>query len=135
MTLEQIKDYVEEYFDTDLSVRSRKIHRIKVRFLFYYYVYNYCTEQTTFEKIGKLIGFHHSTVMHGLKEYENLLLSYPQFKKRAEVFEIQFLKELDKHKQITDTFYFNNNEIKAKKEKLLKRRIAFLRKQLRELNK
>jgi len=56
----------EKYF-----VKSRKRHVVYRRYVVFYYL-RYCKDMTLSE-IGKASGFDHATVIHGLKQFDNMM--------------------------------------------------------------
>jgi hypothetical protein len=72
MKLIEIKTEIENHFGVDLKKKSRRYDLIKLRYLYYHLCHLYSSEITTFQKIADTLGFHHATVMHGLKEFINI---------------------------------------------------------------
>ena len=62
---------VNKHFDLDISDQSRQYEYVVARACFY----KICREigGFSYEKIGKSVGKHHSTVIHGLKELPYIL--------------------------------------------------------------
>jgi len=69
MTIEKIKEIVEKETKINLSNPSRRSELVYVRALYF----NLCREYTMhpLEVIGKSVGKHHATVMHGIKLFRD----------------------------------------------------------------
>jgi len=125
MTLEQLKQFTQDYFDVDITEKTRKVEIIKIRYLFYYYAYNYIPEYLTYQAIGNAVGFNHATVIHGIKEFPNFMLLDTKFKNEVNHFEKVLFKFMDNKK---DKVKVNINKVD-----FIKRRISFYQQQLKQL--
>ncbi len=67
MTLDELKQITEEYFNVNLLEKSRKSYLIKCRFLFYHTAYRMFPNETL-SSLGRYLGQTHATVLHGIKE-------------------------------------------------------------------
>ena len=69
MTIDKIKEIVETETRINLSNPSRKTELVYVRALYF----NLCREYTMhpLEVIGKSVGKHHATVLHGIKLFRD----------------------------------------------------------------
>ena len=69
MTIDKIKEIVEKETGVNLSNPSRRSELVYVRALYF----NLCREYTMhpLEVIGKSVGKHHATVMHGIKLFRD----------------------------------------------------------------
>ena len=69
MTIDKIKEIVEKETRINLSNPSRKTELVYVRALYF----NLCREYTMhpLEVIGKSVGKHHATVLHGIKLFRD----------------------------------------------------------------
>ena len=71
ITIRQIKEYYELVSDiNDLSTKSREREIVDVRFSFYKSCKMHTNESLA--KIGLFAGRTHATVLHGIKEFDNL---------------------------------------------------------------
>ena len=129
MTVKQIKDFIEDYFKSDLSIKSRKYEMVRLRFAYYHYAYNYSSEITSYQHIGNLVGFSsHATVLHGLKEHDNILRSDIQWRKIIAEMESVLLPKIKASKIICN--YAENNTMKIE---LINRRLKHLKRVKSEL--
>ena len=124
MTLQQIKETIENHFKVNLQYKGRKYDLVKVRFFYYYCALTYCSEFVTFQKIGDSIGFNHATVIYGSKEFRNIYDSDPNFKYNCDLLESQMI----------NTEPEEDIQVSIIKIDYLKRKIKHLRKELKELN-
>ena len=69
MTIDKIKEIVEAETGVDLTNPSRRSELVYTRALYF----NLCREYTMlpFEDIGKSVGKHHATVIHGIKIFRD----------------------------------------------------------------
>jgi len=69
MTIDKIKEIVETQTGINLSNPSRKNELVYLRALYF----NLCREYTRhpFDVIGKSVGKHHATVIHGIKLFRD----------------------------------------------------------------
>lgn len=67
--LEHIKGFVDEYFDKDVSKRTRFGGRPMMRYVYY----KLARENTpfVFADIGKEVNRNHATVIHGIKKFQD----------------------------------------------------------------
>lgn len=125
MTLEKIKELIENHFQIDLKYKGRKYDLVKVRFFYYYCALTYCSEFVTFKKIGDSIGFNHATVIYGSKEFRNIYNSDSNFKYNCDL----ITKQLIQTKPEEQEFLYDSKPTAD----YLKRKIKHLKKQLKEL--
>jgi len=72
LELELIRSIVEKKTGVDISKKTRKRHVVNAR----YFYYTLCKETTmsSLEFIGKTLGFHHCSVLHGIKTFKETIL-------------------------------------------------------------
>ena len=74
MGLDDIKHLVERETGIDLSLRSRRRHLVYARFLFFKLARNHTSH--TFKDIGRFINKDHASVLHGVKQFDNIIREY-----------------------------------------------------------
>jgi len=72
--LKTIKGIVNEYFEINISNKSRQREYVDARGI-YYNLSRELIPGATFEKIGKSVNLNHATVVNGMKQF-NFLLEY-----------------------------------------------------------
>lgn len=70
MELYQIERIVNKHFNLNIKERTRKREFAEARF-FYYYLSRMYTRKSLLE-IGRFVGFHHASVVHGVNVIKNL---------------------------------------------------------------
>lgn len=78
MTIEEIKEVVDEVFKTDLNTKSRETSDIVPKFVYYTLARRYTKE--TFQSVANITGCTHSAVINGIKKLDNILDAYPNYK-------------------------------------------------------
>lgn len=65
---ERILNKLQNYLKEDLTTKRRMKHLVYSRYLFY----KLCRDLTklSLEEIGRVLGYDHSSVVHGLKQYD-----------------------------------------------------------------
>ena len=97
MTTQRIKDLVEDYFNLDLSEKTRKRNVVHIRFLYYNLAYNHASDGMSLTAVGNTIGgFDHATVLYGLRQYKNLYEFDRAFRNRINPFLNEVEEELNK---------------------------------------
>ncbi len=128
MTTQRIKELVEDYFNLDLSEKTRKRNIVHIRFLYYNLAYNHASDGMSLTAVGKTIGgFDHATVLYGLRQYKNLYEFDRAFRNRIN----PFLNEVEEE--------LNKNSIEGKRTihrqiRRMKERIFQMEKQLEEIS-
>lgn len=74
MGLDDIKHLVERETGVDLSLRSRIRHLVYARFLFFKLARDHTSH--TFKDIGRFINKDHASVLHGIKQFDNVIREY-----------------------------------------------------------
>lgn len=77
-----IKDFVDDYFEIDISKLSQKRHYVLARWI-YYRISRDLTDDTVY-CIAKTVNLTHSTVVYGLKEFDIEIKQNLEFKKHYE---------------------------------------------------
>lgn len=72
MTIEELKQFTEDYFDVSLEPVDRKAHNVRARFIFYKTAYSMYPSKTL-QEIGNVLGQNHATVLHGIREVSNII--------------------------------------------------------------
>ena len=80
MTIEQIREVIEEELKFDISTRDRRQFFIEARALYYEMCLRFTSYSLT--DIGKSIGYDHSTVIHQRKQ--NFCRDYPDYTYRKQ---------------------------------------------------
>ena len=72
LELESIRNIVERKTGVDISKKTRRRHVVNAR----YFYYALCKEFTmsSLYCIGKTVGFHHCSVLHGVKTFKETIL-------------------------------------------------------------
>ena len=128
MTTQKIKELVEDYFNLDLSEKTRKRNVVHIRFLYYNLAYNHASDGMSLTAVGQTIGgFDHATVLYGLRQYKNLYEFDKPFRRTVN----PFLNEIEEE--------LNDSNIESKKTihgqiRRLKERILQMEKQLQEID-
>lgn len=126
MTTEEIKEFTEQYFDIDISTRTREHKYIKIRFLYCHYAYYYSSRKTSEKYIGSLIDRDRTSVIYALKEYPNIVRFDIEFKSELSSFHKAFLEKLDKTvpEEYKDLVPESIDKLELKKEiKLLREKV------------
>lgn len=128
MTTQRIKELVEDYFNVDLSEKTRKRKIVHIRFLYYNLAYNHASDGMSLTAVGQTIGgFDHATVLYGLRQYNNLYEFDKLFRKRIN----PFLNEVE--------YELSKSTIEGKRNihrqiRRMKERIFQMEKQLEEIS-
>ena len=72
MTIEELKQFTEDYFNVSLEPVDRKAHNVRARFIFYKTAYSMYPSKTL-QEIGNVLGQNHATVLHGIREVSNII--------------------------------------------------------------
>jgi len=112
MTFEEIKTIVEEHFNVNLKIKSRKKHFVEARYIYFKLCMDYA-DKKTLAAIGKSLNKDHATVLHGIRtvsdwmlydmsllnhyeELHKLLMSVAKTKNKNESLYISLAKKIDK---------------------------------------
>ena len=92
LTVENVKQFCDEYFDYDIGIKCRVQTIAENRFYYYYFCKSFLIGVTT-TVIGENCGYKdHSSVVHGLKRFDILYQVDDIFKERYNAFEHEALK-------------------------------------------
>jgi len=70
--LKRIKRLVENHLEIpDLKIKSRQRDYVNARFLYFKIAHNVC--RTSLTKIAQVVDRDHATVIHGIKQFDNLV--------------------------------------------------------------
>ena len=72
MTCKEIKKTIDDFSGLDISIKCREPLYVDYRFIYYYMCKKYARKNITLKRIGEAINRDHSSVIYGLKQYENL---------------------------------------------------------------
>lgn len=92
MTLEEVKIKSDEYFGLDLSNKTRIQSYIDARCFYYKFCRTYFYEKS-YRIVGKLVGSHHATVIHGINRFDCLFMYDKEYQKRYTKYEDFLIKE------------------------------------------
>ena len=106
MRIEEIKYLVENYFQFDLSVKSRKREIVFARFIYYKLCNEFCRVRTL-SRIGKSVKKDHATVIYGLREFKNII-----------PYDDDFEKDYLNLKQICNEYSYNVQDVINKSKKV-----------------
>lgn len=96
MTIDELKTFTEDYFNVSILPVDRKAHKVRARFLFYQTAYRmFPSESLT--SLGAFLGQDHATVLHGIREVENIISSDKRFAELVDGYN-KVLKKTDKAK-------------------------------------
>lgn len=74
MGLDDIKYLVERETGLDLSLQSRRRHLVYARFIFFKLARTHTSH--SLDDIGRFINKDHASVLHGVKQFENVIREY-----------------------------------------------------------
>lgn len=74
MGLDDIKYLVEREIGVDLSIQSRRRHLVYARFIFFKLARD--NTRYSLSDIGRLINKDHASVLHGIKQFDNVIREY-----------------------------------------------------------
>lgn len=127
MTTQRIKELVEDYFNVDLSEKTRKRELVHIRFLYYNLAYHHASDGLSLTAVGKTIGgFDHATVLYGLRQYKNLYEFDKPFRRRFNPFLNEIEEEINKCS-------VNSRRTIHRQIRRLKERILQMEKQLEDI--
>ena len=129
MNSELIRDLVESEFRIDISTESRKREFVYARNIYFKLSRDFTCE--SYDSIGRNINRNHSTVLHGEKVCEDVILRFePKYKERY----IKLKKILNKICDTSDRYLDDNEDIEdlllykdKYKEALLETRVSLNR--------
>ena len=78
MKTEDIISTINTALEVDIRSKTRKRKVVYSRFIFFHLMRN---KNFSLEKIGSFLGKDHATVIHGLKQFDNLI-EYEDFKEQ-----------------------------------------------------
>mgnify|MGYP003628122973 CR=1 FL=1 len=64
MTLTELKEYLDDYYDFDIALKCRKTNYVRARCM-YYELAKYVNSWNSLETIGAVVKRDHATVLHG----------------------------------------------------------------------
>ena len=127
MTTQKIKELVEDYYNVNLSEKTRRRHVVHFRFLYYHLAYNHASDGYSLDAIGKTLGgFDHATVLYGIKQYKDLY----EFDKRFREMVNPFLNELEQEMEVNTA---ENTRSLRRQVKRMKDKIIQMERQLEEI--
>jgi len=121
-TINQIKEDVSEFFNLDLSSKTRDAKHFRARSVFYKLCFN-LYYNPTYQAVGEAVNRDHSTVIHSMRNWDNNLRYDSNMKKAYEVL-------LNKYKNYGDmSFSKILKEINKKEEEVnrLNNEVDFLK--------
>ena len=128
MTTQRIKELVEDYFNLDLSEKTRKRNVVHIRFLYYNLAYNHASDGMSLTAVGNTIGgFDHATVLYGLRQYKHLYEFDRAFRNRIN----PFLNEVEEELNISS---IEGKRTIHRQIRRMKERIFQMEKQLEEIS-
>jgi len=136
MTLEELKQTTQDFWNVDITPKDRTFPRIKIRFLYYHTAYKIFPTLTLTE-LGHTLGQSHCTVLHAIREFPNIVNSDKNFKSDVVVYYKlidSLIKDVDL--KIEDYDDINNIRLKMmnvsanKKIKELRKRVSILEERL-----
>lgn len=129
MTLEQIKNKIENKFNVDLKDPSKEEDIIKAKYLYVHCAYFYSTEITSTIKIAKSIGYkQHASVNYALKEFENFRRFDKMYKLISDIFINELIEDLS-------FLELKHNISKTNKKAMLQSKLSLFKEQIELLNK
>lgn len=132
MKLQEIKDEIDNYYDINISDKSRKLEYIEGRCIFYDLALHFNPVSFRYARVGKALNKHHATVMHGLKTFESLYMCDSNFRKNYQILKdkiklkIDSIIEIEEELEKENKMLVENEEVKNFKEKKLIKRISIL---------
>ena len=127
MTTQKIKKLVEEYYNVDLSDKTRKRHIVHLRFLYYHLAYNHASDGYSLRAIGETLnGFDHATVLYCIKQYKDLYEFDKRFKKMVD----PFINEIEQEVEVSaeESTRSLRRQVRRMKDKIIQ-----MEKQLEEI--
>ena len=126
MKTEKIKELIENYYNVNLSEKSRRRDLVHLRFLYYHLGYYHSSDGYSLDRLGKTLDFDHATVLYALRQYKNLYEFDKQFKKIVDPFIDEVIGDIDTHD--AETAKTLKKQVSMMKEKIIK-----IEKQLEEI--
>ena len=83
MRTEEIIDTINDTLKVDIRSRTRKREVVYSRFIYFHLMRNKLKRHYSLTEIGSFLKKDHTTVMHGLKQFD-ILIDYEDFKHRYE---------------------------------------------------
>lgn len=105
LTPQIIRDYVNEIFDTDISVKNRKAFYIECRWIYYCLCLTY--GDFTYSEISTAINRVHATAINGIVEFKNYYNYNSEFNKKVNSIKEEFEKRFDIEKNIDHIVFFS----------------------------
>ena len=100
-TIEDVKKESDNYFKTDLKLKSRLQFLVDSRCFYYKFCRTYFYEKSLNE-IGLLVGCHHATVIHGLRKFQDLYDYNKDYKDNYDRYEDYLIKHFDLLKDLPE---------------------------------
>lgn len=105
ITCELIKNFIEDYYECDLTTKDRTLESVNKR-NYYYLLCDIYGRDATLSVIGKVINRNHATVIHGTKKIKDQINSSltmyedigKSFTELEEAFKNKYLEFLNKPK-------------------------------------
>ena len=140
MTLQKIKDYLDDYYGLDISEKCREDVYIRAR-CHYVIASRYATDAKSDRKIGSYVGLNHSTVIHARKTFDSFFASDKVFREEYSEITAHVKKHTTKRygKVIDKINTLSDNKLKKEVLKLSKKNQQLLdkinnqRKKIKEL--
>tara|TARA_R110001606_G_scaffold345877_1_gene494761 strand:- start:389 stop:952 length:564 start_codon:yes stop_codon:yes gene_type:complete len=79
MTLTELKEYLDDYYDFDIALKCRKTNYVRARCM-YYELAKYVNSWNSLETIGAVVKRDHATVLHGYKTFNSYFVSDESFR-------------------------------------------------------
>ena len=121
--LNRIHNYVNESLDIEINTNTRKQEIVDGRFLFSK-IARRCTE-LSLSNIGKYLNKDHASIIHGVKQFDNVLVLDDKFKALYETYVYNYLvrkvkeaKEDEQPKELIQLREIKNIEFKKLKDKI-----------------
>ncbi len=127
MRAERIRKLIEDYFEVDLSEKTRRREVVQYRYLYYSLAYTHAVDGRSLRSIGETLGgFNHATVLHGIKQHENLY----QYDRLYKSLVCPFLMDIEQ--ELNDDSMEYKRSLRRQHDQL-RRRIFKIEKQLQEI--
>lgn len=100
MTIKKIKEFINREVGFDIShgnydFSNRRNEKVFCRWFLIYLSYKYSSEYITNEKIGKSVKITPASVLHGIKEFDNLIRYDKNESRNFKILEDAFIKEFN----------------------------------------
>ncbi len=96
MRAKRIRKLIEDYFEVNLSEKTRRREVVQYRYLYYSLAYTHAVDGRSLRSVGETVGgFNHATVLHGIRQYENLYQYDRTYKSLVRPFLMDIEQELN----------------------------------------